>query len=116
MTAATVVLCSPPCGTTGAWSRVTPLLDDHRVPHIALQLPASLPASDCDDATFLRTFLDDRDDPVVLVGHSSGGWVITESGAQPAVKHLVYVDAVVPDLGESPADYVAGIARDFGRC
>jgi pimeloyl-ACP methyl ester carboxylesterase len=116
LTDTTVVLLSPPCATAAAWSRVTPLLDERSVPNIAVQLPASLPASEHDDATFLRDFLDDRGDRVVLVGHSNGGWLVTEVGAHPAVKHLVYMDAVVPDLGESFADFVSGIARDFGRC
>lgn len=42
--------------------------------------------------------------PVILVGHSYGGAVITEAGADPRVKALVYIAAFVPDLGESVAD------------
>lgn len=116
MTASMLVLLSPPCATTAAWSRVTPFLEERGVPSIAVQLPAMLPTSELDDVTFLRCFLDDLDEPVVLVGHSSGGWELTEIGAHPAVEHLVYVDAVVPDVGESMADFVDGIARDLGRC
>lgn len=95
---------------------MTPLLDARGVRNIAVQLPSMLPASEQDDATFLRGFLDDRDDQVVLVGHSGGGWLVTEAGAHPAVKHLVYMDAAVPDLGETFVDVVGGIAQDFGRC
>lgn len=41
--------------------------------------------------------------PVVLVGHSYGGMVITEAGANPKVQSLVYVAAFAPDAGESVA-------------
>lgn len=116
MTASTLVLLSPPCATTAAWGRVMPLLEERGVLSTAVQLPAMLPTSELDDATFLRRFLDDLEEPVVLVGHSSNGWELTEVGAHPAVKHLVYVDAVVPDVGESMADFVDGIARELSRC
>ncbi|MFN7110089.1 MAG: alpha/beta hydrolase [Brevundimonas sp.] len=45
--------------------------------------------------------------PVILVGHSYGGAVITEAGNDPKVRGLVYVAAFVPDSGESVADLVA---------
>jgi pimeloyl-ACP methyl ester carboxylesterase len=46
----------------------------------------------------------DRAGPCVLVGHSYGGMVITEAGAHPSVKSLVYVAAFEPDIGESAAE------------
>ena len=101
MTPAMVVLVSPPCATTAAWSRVMPLLDELGVPNVAVQLPSCLPESDMDDARFLRSVLDECPDPVVFVGHSSGGWELTEVGVHPSVKHLVYMDAVMWDVGES---------------
>ncbi|SFK00313.1 alpha/beta hydrolase [Caulobacter sp. UNC279MFTsu5.1] len=39
--------------------------------------------------------------PVLLVGHSYGGAVITEAGADPKVKSLAYISALAPDVGES---------------
>jgi pimeloyl-ACP methyl ester carboxylesterase len=45
--------------------------------------------------------------PVVLVGHSYGGAVITQAGDDPIVKSLVYVAAYVPDVGESVGDLLA---------
>lgn len=42
--------------------------------------------------------------PVILVGHSYGGAVITEAGNDPKVKKLVYVAAFAPDVGESVFD------------
>ncbi|RWY66754.1 alpha/beta hydrolase [Rhizobium sp. WSM1325] len=41
--------------------------------------------------------------PVLLVGHSYGGAIITEAGANPKVKSLAYIAAFVPDVGESVA-------------
>lgn len=50
--------------------------------------------------------------PVVLVGHSYGGAVISQAGNDPRVKTLVYVAAFVPDTGESVADLVANPPAD----
>lgn len=41
--------------------------------------------------------------PVLLVGHSYGGAVVTEAGANPKVKAIAYIAAFVPDVGESVA-------------
>jgi len=43
----------------------------------------------------------DRSGPCVLVGHSYGGMIISEAGAHPAVRSLVYVAAFEPEVGES---------------
>ena len=54
------------------------------------------------DAASVATFLGSLSGPVVLVGHSYGGSVITEAAAgNPEVKALVYVDAAAPDVGET---------------
>jgi pimeloyl-ACP methyl ester carboxylesterase len=54
-----------------------------------------------DDVAATRRVIDMQDGPVVLVGHSWGGQVITEAGADDKVKALVYVAGLVPDVGES---------------
>src|SRR5256885_490073 len=48
-----------------------------------------------------------QDGPVVLVGHSYGGAVITEAGAHPSVAALVYITAFAPDKGESVNSLIA---------
>ncbi|GAA3578597.1 alpha/beta hydrolase [Nonomuraea rosea] len=54
------------------------------------------------DAQTVRDFLDTLSGPVVLVGHSYGGAVITNAAdGDPDVKALVYVDAAAPDVGET---------------
>lgn len=54
-----------------------------------------------DDVQATRRILDLQDGPVVLVGHSYGGMIITDAGADPKVKALVYVAALQPDVGDS---------------
>jgi pimeloyl-ACP methyl ester carboxylesterase len=54
-----------------------------------------------DDVDATKRVLDQQDGPTVLVGHSWGGQVITEAGVDPKVKALVYLAAIVPDVGES---------------
>ena len=53
------------------------------------------------DGDNLRAALDAIDGPVVLVGHSYGGAVISDAGAHPNVEHLVYLTAFALDAGES---------------
>ena len=62
-----------------------------------------------DDVAATRRALARHDGPVVLVGHSYGGAVITEAGIDPKVAGLVYVSALAPDVGETGADQF----RDF---
>jgi pimeloyl-ACP methyl ester carboxylesterase len=54
-----------------------------------------------DDVAVTRRVIAAQDGPVVLVGHSYGGAVITEAGNDPKVAALVYIAAFVPDKGES---------------
>lgn len=60
-----------------------------------------------DDVAATRMVIDAQDKPVVLVGHSYGGVVITEAGTNPKVKALVYIAAFAPDAGESVAALIA---------
>jgi pimeloyl-ACP methyl ester carboxylesterase len=56
------------------------------------------------DASYAASVIDSIDGPVVLVGHSYGGAVITVAGSSDKVVGLVYVAGVVPDEGESVND------------
>src|SRR5204863_1333888 len=53
------------------------------------------------DVAATRLIIAAQDWPVVLVGHSYGGAVITEAGNDPKVEALVYIAAFAPDTGES---------------
>jgi pimeloyl-ACP methyl ester carboxylesterase len=65
-----------------------------------------------DDAAATRRVIDDLEGPVVLVGHSYGGAVITEAGLDEKVAALVYVAAFAPDKGESVNTLIAGFPAD----
>src|SRR6266700_1831861 len=54
-----------------------------------------------DDVEATKRILDQQDGPVVLVGHSWAGVVITQAGVDPKVVSLVYVAAFEPDKGET---------------
>lgn len=56
-----------------------------------------------DDAALTRRVIRKAKYPVVLVGHSYGGAVLTEAGNDPRVRSLVYLAAFAPDAGESVA-------------
>jgi len=74
------------------------------------------------DAAAVREVLHETPGPIVLVGHSYGGAVITEAAAGglggtdgPDVAHLVYLAAVVPDVGEGIGDAAADVPPDDGE-
>jgi pimeloyl-ACP methyl ester carboxylesterase len=64
------------------------------------------------DAEATGRVIDALDGPVVLVGHSYGGAVITEAGTHPGVAALVYVCAFAPDKSESVGSLIAGFPAD----
>ena len=65
-----------------------------------------------DDAAATRLVIDGLDGPVVLVGHSYGGAVITEAGNHEKVASLAYIAAFAPDKGESVNALIAGFPAD----
>jgi pimeloyl-ACP methyl ester carboxylesterase len=62
-----------------------------------------------DDVNSTRRILAQQDGPTILVGHSYGGAVITETGVDPNVVGLVYVSAFAPEVGESLSGLLAEI-------
>lgn len=63
-----------------------------------------------EDVEATKRVIDQQDGPVVLVGHSYGGSVITEAGADPKVSSLVYVAALQPDAGEASGQLLSKFA------
>jgi pimeloyl-ACP methyl ester carboxylesterase len=59
------------------------------------------------DVAAARRVIDAQGEPVILVGHSYGGAVITEAGNDPNVAALVYIAAFAPDAGESVNTLIA---------
>jgi len=96
----TVVLVHGAWHGAWCWEKVTPLLDDAGIAHVAVELP--LTAFE-DDVAATCNAVDAVSGPVLLCGHSYGGAVITEAGHEPNVERLVYLAAFACDEGESPA-------------
>src|SRR6202020_3384246 len=82
------------------WEAVAKLLEKDGYTVSVLQEPET---SYADDQKYAKAALDAMDGPVVLVGHSYGGSVITEAGNHPKVVALVYIAAFALDEGESCA-------------
>jgi pimeloyl-ACP methyl ester carboxylesterase len=59
-----------------------------------------------DDVAATKRVIAEQKGPVILVGHSYGGVVITEAGNDPSVEGLVYITAFAPDRGESVASLI----------
>lgn len=97
----TIVLVHGAFADSSGWNTVAGRLLGDGYPVIAFSNPLRGPAS---DSEYLRQFLSTIDGPVVLVGHSYGGAVITNAATgDPDVKALVYIAAYAPDEGESVA-------------
>jgi pimeloyl-ACP methyl ester carboxylesterase len=95
----TIVLVHGAWADGSSWNEVTKrLLRDGYSVRIPPNNLRSLP----DDSATIADFLGTLSGPIVLVGHSYGGAVITNAATgNPAVKALVYVDAFAPDEGET---------------
>jgi pimeloyl-ACP methyl ester carboxylesterase len=81
-----------------SWGKVIPILEARGFHVVAVQNPLT---SMADDANATRRLIALQDGPVILVGHSWGGAVISEVGDDPKVVGLVYVAAYVPEVGAS---------------
>lgn len=96
---ANVVLVHAAWADASSWNKIIPTLQSRGMPVVAVQIPLT---SLSDDAATVRRILKRVNGPVVLVGHSYGGAVITAAGSgNPNVKALVYVAAMAPDEGET---------------
>lgn len=79
----------------------------HKGYHVSVVQPRIETLADDVDQT--REQIRKQDGPVVLVGHSYGGAVITQAGARDKVAALVYVSALVPEVGESVSQLVGSM-------
>src|SRR5476649_2220502 len=88
-----------------SWSKVIPLLQARGFTVTAVQNPLT---SLKDDVAATKRAIDDQDGRVLLVGHSWGGAVITQMGADPKVAGLVFVAAGAPNVGQSFSEMSKG--------
>ncbi|MEE1740770.1 alpha/beta hydrolase [Streptomyces sp. BE147] len=96
----TIVLVHGFWGGAAHWGHVITELD--RRGHGSLRAVEMPLTSLAEDAERTRRMVRQVEGPVLLVGHSYGGAVITEAGDLPQVTGLVYIAAFAPDAGESP--------------
>jgi pimeloyl-ACP methyl ester carboxylesterase len=120
MPSRTVVLVHGAWHGGWCWQPVVDRLDAKGIRCLPLDLPGhgADPGRLTDlygDAAAVREVLDSLDGPTVLVGHSYGGAVITESGDHPAVTDLVFVCAFALDEGESCVSAAAREAADISH-
>ena len=95
----TIILVHGAFADGSGWGDVIPLLEDDGYEVIAVQNPLT---SYADDVATTRRVIDAQTNPVVLVGHSYGGAVITGAAVGATnVKALVYVAAFAPDTGDN---------------
>lgn len=103
----TIVLVHGAFADSSSWNGVIRILQKDGYPVLAVANPLRGVAS---DGAYVANALDSIKGPVVLVGHSYGGSVITEAARDHAnVKALVYVSAFAPDAGET----AAGLSAKF---
>ncbi|HSY36592.1 MAG TPA: alpha/beta hydrolase [Acidobacteriaceae bacterium] len=107
----TVLLIHGAWADGSSWSKVIPLLEAKGLHVVAVQIPLT---SFADDVAATQRAIALEDGPVLLVGHSYGGAVITEAGNDPKVAGLVYVSAVAPDQGESTFGLITSVATPIG--
>jgi pimeloyl-ACP methyl ester carboxylesterase len=98
-TTTNIVLVHGPWADGSSWSKVIPILQNAGYRVIAVQLPLH---SIADDVATVKRAIELVGGPTILVGHSYGGFVITNAGySNQNVTGLVYVAAFAPDEGES---------------
>jgi len=100
-----VVLVHGAYADGSSYAKVIPLLRAKGLHVVAVQNPLS---SLADDVAATKRAIALLDGPVILVGHSSAGIVITEAGNDPKVVGLVYISAIVPDDGQAAEDALKG--------
>ena len=93
------------------WSRMVEPLAKRGIGTVAVALPSCGETGDAlgdlaDDVQACREVIRAVDGPVVLCGHSYGGVVITEAGAEERVIQLLYVTSLMPDAGQSQAQMI----------
>jgi pimeloyl-ACP methyl ester carboxylesterase len=95
-----VVLVHGAFADGSGWAAVAKILEQDGYTVSVAQPPET---SYAEDQKYTRAAIDAMDGPVVLVGHSYGGSIITEAGNDPKVAALVYIAAFELDEGESCA-------------
>jgi pimeloyl-ACP methyl ester carboxylesterase len=106
----TIVLVHGDWADASSWNAVIKRLQRDGFTVVAPPNPLRGPTS---DAAYVASFLQTIPGPIVLVAHSYGGFVATNAATgNPNVKALVYIDAFVPDEGQTVGELAAGSCVD----
>ena len=100
-TAKNIVLVHGAFTDGSCWAKIIPLLQAKGYNAVVVQNPLT---SLTDEVSATKRMIALQDGPVILVGHSWGGVVITEAGDDPKVAGLVYVTGYAPEVGQSAND------------
>jgi pimeloyl-ACP methyl ester carboxylesterase len=103
-----VVLVHGAFADGSGWEAVSKILEQDGFTVSVAQPPET---SYADDVKYARAAIDAMDGPVVIVGHSYGGSIISEAGNDPKVKALVYIAAFALDEGESCASIETAVPQ-----
>jgi len=106
-----VVLIHGAFADGSSWSKVIPLLQAKGLQVTSVGIPLT---SFADDVAATKRAIGIQDGPVLLVGHSYGGVVITEAGNDAKVAGLVYVAAFTPDVGQTIPELGAAFPKAPG--
>ena len=107
-TTGTVVLVHGAWADGSSWSSITRVLQARGLKVVTVQLPRT---SLADDAATVTRAIDAQQGPVLLVGHSYGGAVITQAGSINKVAGLVYVSAFAPGDNQSISDLTSPFTK-----
>jgi pimeloyl-ACP methyl ester carboxylesterase len=93
------------------WEKMVSPLAEREIASLTVPLPSCGEVGDergdlYADVEACRRAIDEADGPVILCGHSYGGMVITEAGADERVTQLLYVTSVMPEVGQSQAQMI----------
>ncbi|KAF1016325.1 MAG: Pyrethroid hydrolase [Stenotrophomonas maltophilia] len=108
----TVVLVHGAFADGSSWSKVIPLLQAKGLRAVAVQNPLT---SLEDDVAAVQRVVRAQPGPVILVGHSWAGSVITQAGGDAKVASLVYVASFAPSAGESSVDGLKAFPAPEGQ-
>ena len=106
----TIVLVHGDWADGSSWNGVIERLQRRGYSVVAPPNPLRGPSS---DAAYLASFLQTIPGPIVLVAHSYGGFVITNAATgNPNIEALVYIDAFIPDAGQTAGELAVGSCVD----
>jgi pimeloyl-ACP methyl ester carboxylesterase len=111
-TVTNIVLVHGAFADGSSWAKVIPLLQARGYRAVAVQNSLT---SLADEVSATKRVIALQDGPVILVGHSWGGAVITQAGDDPKVAALVYVAAYAPEAGQSANDASAPFGITEGQ-